>query len=184
MTATAPTTVRPPGRGTVDEIAVRLEPSLRDMGFDLVRITLAGQARRTLQVMVERSDRATITVEDCATVSHSVSAILDVEEPIPGAYDLEVSSPGLDRPLIKLDDYQRFCGFTARIEMTEPVEGQRRFKGTLQEGADGPGPPTIVILTEAGERRLPLESVRKAKLVLDDRLLAAAKRWASDGRSP
>jgi ribosome maturation factor RimP len=149
-------------------------------------VSLGGcQGRRTLQVMVERQDRGTMTVEHCAEISHAVSAILDVEDPISGAYDLEVSSPGLDRPLTRLEHFRRFAGFEARVELDEPVAGQRRFKGTIEaveesatRGAE------VVLATESGTARLPYARVRKGKLVMNEALLAAARRWADEGRSP
>src|SRR3546814_4087032 len=93
-----------------------IAPSLEAMGYELVRVHLSGAGRLTLQIMAERTDRATMTVEDCAEISRAVSALLDVEDPIAGPYTLEVSSPGIDRPLTPLADFDRFAGFDARVE--------------------------------------------------------------------
>jgi ribosome maturation factor RimP len=141
------------------------------MGYSIVRIAFTGGRRPTLQVMAERNDGAAMTVEDCATVSHSVSALLDVADPIASAYVLEISSPGIDRPLTRRADYERFAGFEAKIEMQRPVEGRRRFRGKLMgiEGDDAKllvGPETL---------RLPLDAIARAKLVLTDELLAATQ---------
>jgi ribosome maturation factor RimP len=120
--------------------------------------------------MAERIDRQPMTVDDCAEISRNLSAILDVEDPLDDAYLLEVSSPGIDRPLVRPQDYERFAGFEARVELTRPIEGRRRFRGRIGELADG----TVRIIESAGEYRLPLEQIDKAKLVMTDELLAAA----------
>src|SRR5437773_11488495 len=101
------------------------------MGYRLVRVALIGAQRPTLQVMAERRDEAAMTVEDCADISRSISALIDVEDPIAGAYLLEVSSPGIDRPLVRPEDYDRFAGFEARIELGEPVDGRKRYRVRL-----------------------------------------------------
>ena len=153
------------------DIARLVEPVLQGMGYELVRVHYgSGSARPTLQIMAERTDRQPMTVEDCAEISRNVSAILDVEDPLEGAYVLEVSSPGIDRPLVRPQDYERFAGFEARVELTRPIEGRRRFRGRIGELADG----TVRIIEPAGEYRLPLEQIDKAKLVMTDELLAAA----------
>src|SRR5690606_25713880 len=102
------------------------------MGYDVVRVRFTGDSGRTLQIMVERQDRRPMTVDDCADVSRQVSALLEVEDPVPGSYVLEVSSPGIDRPLVRLDDFSRFAGFEARLETGQPVAGRRRFRGRIK----------------------------------------------------
>src|SRR6202047_1684457 len=101
------------------------------MGYRLVRVVITSGRRATLQVMAERLDDQPMTVDDCTQISHSVSALLDVADPIPGAYMLEISSPGIDRPLVRTEDYDRFTGFEARIELARPIEGRERFHGRL-----------------------------------------------------
>jgi ribosome maturation factor RimP len=150
-------------------IARLIEPSLEAMGYHLVRVVITSGRRATLQVMVERADEAPMTVEDCAVVSRSLSAVLDVADPIAGAYDLEVSSPGIDRPLVRLSDFDRFAGHEAKIELSGPRDGRKRFRGTLL-GTRG---EAIRLLTAAGETQLPFAAVARAKLVLTDALLAA-----------
>jgi ribosome maturation factor RimP len=112
-----------------------------------------------------------MVVEDCATISRAISALLDVEDTIKEKYTLEVSSPGLDRPLTREKDYQRFAGFEAKVEMKRPINGRRRFRGRLLGLEDD-----VVRITVEGETRdLPYEEIQRAKLVLNDELLAAAK---------
>jgi ribosome maturation factor RimP len=154
-----------------NEIAQMIEPSLVAMGYRLVRVVVTSGRRATLQVMAERIDDAPMTVDDCALISRSVSALLDVADPIAGAYLLEISSPGIDRPLVRLEDYDRFRGFEARIELTEPFAGRKRFRGRLLGTAAG----EVRLATEAGEARLPLASVARARLVLTDDLIAASR---------
>lgn len=160
-------------------IAQMIEPSLRAMGYRLVRVVVTSGRRATLQVMVERLDDVPMTVDDCAEISRSVSAILDVADPIAGAYMLEISSPGIDRPLVRAEDYDRFSGFEAKIELAQPVGGRKRFRGRLLGTAGG----DVRLATEAGEARLPLDVVARAKLVLTDDLIAAAARHKGPQRS-
>ncbi len=148
-------------------------PALEGLGYDLVRVRFGG-GTPVLQVMVERQDRAGMTVDHCAEVSRTLSALLDVEDPIPQAYSLEVSSPGIDRPLTRPGDFERFAGFEARVELEDSVAGQRRFRGRL-EGLNG---ATLRLQTETGETALPLAAVKSAKLLMTDALLAAAAEGA------
>jgi ribosome maturation factor RimP len=150
-------------------IARIIEPSLEAMGYRLVRVALTGGQRPTLQVMAERGDEAAMTVDDCADISRSISALLDVADPIADAYTLEVSSPGIDRPLVRPEDYDRFAGCAARIELSEPLDGRKRFHGRLLGRAE----QYVRLIGEAGEVRLPLAAIARARLVLTDDLLAA-----------
>ncbi len=158
-----------------ERVGALIQPALEEMGYELVRVHMSRGRPPVLQIMAERADRQGMQVEDCAVISRSVSALLDVEDPIGGSYHLEVSSPGIDRPLIKLSDYQRFAGQEARIEMREPVDGRKRFRGRLL-GVDG---ENIVLVAgdPAGQNQsstvmLPFRDVVRAKLVLTDELLA------------
>lgn len=157
-----------------NEIARIIEPSLDAMGYRLVRLMLTGGLRRpTLQVMAERHDEVPMTVEDCAGISRTVSALLDVADPIAGAYTLEVSSPGIDRPLVRPEDYERFVGLEARIDLATPLDiagkgVRKRFRGRLL-GRDG---DDVRFAAEGGEVRLPFGAIARAKLVLNDELLA------------
>src|ERR1700736_6668146 len=152
-------------------IAQTIEPSLEAMGYRLVRVIITSGRRRTLQVMAERGDDQPMTVEECAQISHSVSPMLDVADPIAGAYVLEISSPGIDRPLVRTEDYDRFSGFEARIELARPIEGRKRFRGRLLGTSAG----NVRLATETGEVKLPLADVARAKLILTDDLIAAAR---------
>ena len=151
-------------------IAASIEPSLEGLGYELVRVLVQGRERRTVQVMAERRDRRAMTVEDCAELSHAISAVLDVEDPVAGAYTLEVSSPGLDRPLTRPEDFERFAGHAARIETDLPLDGRRRFTGELggRRGED------VLVRTAEAELAIPLARVKKAKLLLTDDLLKAS----------
>ena len=119
-----------------------------------------------------------MSVEDCAEISRSISALLDVADPIASAYDLEVSSPGIDRPLVRPEDYDRFAGFEAKIELSEPLSGRKRFRGRLL-GRDG---DAVRLIGEAGEVSLPFALITRAKLVLTNDLLALAS--AKSGLAP
>ena len=166
----------------VDTIAIAqmIEPSVQAMGYRLVRVVVTSGRRATLQVMAERLDELPMTVDDCARISHSVSALLDVADPIAGAYTLEISSPGIDRPLVRAEDYDRFSGFEARIELAQLVDGRKRFRGRLL----GTAGAAVRLATETGEVRVPLDAVARAKLVLTDDLIAAARRKSGEADQP
>ena len=151
-------------------ITSAIEPTIEGMGFRLVRVQFTGTVRPVLQIMAEPTEGGAMTVQHCADLSRAISAVLDVEDPIGGAYTLEVSSPGVDRPLVRLEDFERYAGFDARVELSEPLNGQRRFKGKLG-GLDSEG--CIIIGEGTEEAHLPLSLVRRAKLLLTDALLAA-----------
>lgn len=160
----------------VSKIADVIAPTLDAMGFQLVRVKLIGAQRPVLQIMFERDTGGAphdggITVEDCAEVSRAVSAVLDVEDPIAGAYRLEVSSPGLDRPLVKPADFERFKGFEAKVELGRPLEGRKRFRGRLRGVS---GSEVVLQDEESGEQRLPVAEIANAKLVVTDDLIAAS----------
>jgi ribosome maturation factor RimP len=162
---------RPPDLDLVERISALVAPSLDAMGYELVRVLLQGRQSLTLQIMAERRDRRRMTVDDCADISRALSALLDVEDPIAGSYALEVSSPGIDRPLTRPQDYDRFAGFEAKVETNQPVEGRKRFRGKvlgLDEHAH------LRLASETGELAIPLAAIKSAKLVLTDELIAAA----------
>src|SRR5262249_19369550 len=151
-----------------EKVAEIIEPSLASMGYNLVLVRLFEGGRRTLQIMAERIDNKNMTVDDCADISRTVSALLDVEDPIKGAYHLEVSSPGIDRPLVKFGDYERFNGYEAKLETKLPINDRRRFKGRIK-GTDG---KNVLLATEEGvHAAIPFDLIRSAKLLLTDELL-------------
>lgn len=170
----------------IAQIKRLIEPPLNALGFDLVRARLRGANTPTLQVMIERASAGDsvgdggITVEDCAEVSRTLSAILDVEDPINRGYQLEVSSPGIDRPLVRLEDYRRFAGHEARIETYDMIGGRKRFRGTLA-GVDGAS-VKIELEDDEGVSELPFDGIATAKLVLTDALIALALK--SQGGEP
>jgi len=153
-----------------ERVAALITESLEGMGYELVRVQVSGGTHQVLQVMAERVDGAAMTVDHCTEISHGLSALLDAEDPIAGAYTLEVSSPGIDRPLTRLRDFERFVGFEARIETRDVIAGRRRFKGKLLGLAAG----VVSIDLEEETVRLPFEAIAKARLVLTDELIAAS----------
>lgn len=164
----------------VKKIERTIAPTAQSMGYELVRVSMigAGSSRPTLQIMAERPD-GTMLIDDCSRLSQAVSALLDVENLIEEAYNLEVSSPGIDRPLTRLKDFERYAGFEARIELHSPVNGQRKFKGILR-GIEG---ETIAFETEQGAAvQLPFGEVDKAKLILTDELIRAAMKAEKDSK--
>jgi ribosome maturation factor RimP len=161
-----------------DRINDLISPTLSSMGYELVRVAMIGSAKTpTLQIMAERTDGKTMGVEDCEAISNTVSTQLDVADPIASTYTLEVSSPGVDRPLTRLKDFERFSGFEAKVQLREPREGQRNFKGTLGglEGED------VIIEFFAGKDvgmkkvSLPFAAIDQARLVITDALMKAAQ---------
>ncbi len=155
--------------GRIEQI---ITPSVEAMGYEVVRVQISGGQRAILQIMAERADGAAMTVEDCADISRSVSALLDVEDPIRDAYTLEVSSPGIDRPLTRLKDFARFAGFEAKLDTRlASSDGRKRFRGILKGVEDG----LVCIDTEQGAARLEFDNILRAKLVLTDELIRASQ---------
>jgi ribosome maturation factor RimP len=153
-------------------IAQIIEPVMRSMGFQLVRVRLSGQNGLTLQIMAERFD-GTMTVEDCEQVSRAVSPALDVEDPIEKAYHLEVSSPGIDRPMVRKADFLHAKGHLAKIETDVLVAGRKRFKGKIVE-ADDEGITVESDQLSYGDEpvaRIPYEALADARLILTDELI-------------
>jgi ribosome maturation factor RimP len=147
-------------------LAEILQPVIEGMGFELVRLRLMGGKTKTLQIMAERPEGG-IEVDDCAEISTAVSAVLDVEDPIEDNYTLEVSSPGIDRPLTRLKDFDTWEGYEAKIETSELIDGRRRFKGVLA-GTEG---DEVLITIAEGTIGLKFDWLSDAKLVLTDELI-------------
>ena len=156
--------------GLEARITALIAPSLGNMGYEIVRVAILGRDRCTVQIMADRVDGGLISIEDCERISHTVSAILDVEDPMPGMWTLEVSSAGIDRPLCRVKDWNRFSGHKARVELSVPLNGRRRFSGVVL-GAD----ETVarMALEDGIEVALPLSEIRCARLVLTDALIKA-----------
>jgi ribosome maturation factor RimP len=160
------------------KVAELVADDLASAGYELVRVQLTPGGRfLTLQVMAERADGKLMTVADCVAISRTVSAKLDEAAPITDHYTLEVSSPGIDRPLVRLKDFERFTGHVARIELAAPLHGaaggQKRFEGRLVRVTGQAPDAEIEIKTETGEVRLALNAISRARLVLTDELLNA-----------
>tara|TARA_R110002072_G_scaffold19100_18_gene71146 strand:+ start:4706 stop:5233 length:528 start_codon:yes stop_codon:yes gene_type:complete len=158
--------------GKAASIEALILPTVEDLGLEIVRVALMGDRDTILQIMAERPD-GSMSVEDCASLSRALSALLEVEDPIAGHYTLEVSSPGLDRPLTRLKDYARFVGFEARVELEIPRDGQRRFRGRLR----GVEAEEVLLQDDGAEapHRLPFRDILRGKLILTDELLATAR---------
>ncbi len=148
-------------------LAAIVTPTIEGLGFELVRIRLMSGKRAILQIMAERPEGG-IEVDDCAKISRSVSAVLDVEDPISGEYVLEVSSPGIDRPLTRLKDFERYDGYEVKLETSELIDGRRRFKGVLR-GVEG---REVLVEIPEGTIGLDFDWLTDAKLVLTDELIA------------
>jgi len=189
-----------PGRGTVRHredlvfhvevlltdtaaIARLIEPAVKELGLDLVRVAMiGGTSDPTLQVMAERPDTRQLTIDDCANLSRKLSDILDALEaegrdPIEGAYRLEVSSPGIDRPLTRRADFTDWSGHEARIKYAEPVDGAKQVSGII-EGISG---DTIRVATPKGERQVEFANIASAKLLLTDKLINATAPLSTEG---
>lgn len=159
--------------GLAARVAAAIEPALGTLGFRLVRVKVTGRDGGTLQVMAERPD-GTFTIDDCEAVSRALSPILDVEDPIQGAYRLEVSSPGIDRPLARRSDIERAKGHEAKIETAMMIEGRKRFRGII-EGIEN---DAVKLKSTEGkaDALLPLSEIADAKLMLTDALIEEALR--------
>lgn len=157
--------------GPMAQLETLLEPLIEDLGFEVVRLQFnSGGGRAQLQVMAEPKDGSVMTVGGCSLLSREISALLDVEDPIASAYDLEVSSPGTDRPLTRAKDFARYQGYTAKLETCALIEGQKRYRGVLAGFAEG----HVLLTTDQGELAFDVVQIAKAKLVLDDKLTRAA----------
>ncbi len=143
-------------------------PTIENLGFEVVRIMTIGNKNPTLQIMIERKDRKNLVVEDCATVSRALSELLDEKDPIDGEYSLEVSSPGLDRPLTKPEHFSRFTGYETKVETSTEVDGRKRFKGKVLSIDDK---NNVLFEMDGVDYTIPFEQISKAKLVLTDELL-------------
>jgi ribosome maturation factor RimP len=163
--------------GVAARVAHVVEPVLDDLGYRLVRVKVTATNGCTVQIMAERPD-GTMTVHDCETVSRGVSPALDVDDPVNRAYHLEVSSPGIDRPLVRAGDFERWAGHEAKVEMSVPADGRKRFRGIVR-GAEGE--TALIEIPAAGETpaftaRLPVRDIAEARLVLTDELIRESLR--------
>lgn len=160
----------PRHEGIDARIADAILPTLGQLGYELVRVQVSGKERPTVQIMADRADGAVFTVDDCEAISHAVGAVLDVADPIRGEWTLEVSSAGIDRPLTRAKDWNRFAGHVATVELAIPQDGRKRFRGVAL-GADAA--VARLRLDDGTEVAFPRSNIRRAKLVLTDELIAA-----------
>lgn len=171
--------------GVAARVAAIIEPAIVDLGYRLVRVRVTGQNGCTVQIMAEKPD-GTMTVEGCEEVSQAVSPALDVDDPIQAAYHLEVSSPGIDRPLVRPSDFARWAGHLAKIETTEPVAGRKRFRGIVR-GAEGEAALLSRDDAKSEEERdvaIPMRLIGEARLVLTDALITESLRRGKSGLPP
>jgi ribosome maturation factor RimP len=169
--------------GLAAQLAGLVEPVLEDLGFRLVRVTISGRNGTTVQVMAERLD-GTITVEECAEISRNLSPLLDAHDPLPGHYALEVSSPGIDRPMARVSDFETWAGYEAKIELKQPLSGRKRFRGLLA-GVENGEVRIEVELDQPGRQLvgLPVALIAEARLVLTDALIRESLRRSKRERS-
>ena len=171
--------------GVALRVAAIIEPAIVDLGYRLVRVRISAQNGCTLQIMAERPD-GTMNVEGCEEVSQAVSPALDVDDPIQAAYHLEISSPGIDRPLVRASDFERWAGHLAKIDTSEPVAGRKRFRGILR-GAAGQDALLTRDDAKSEEERdvaIPMRAIAEARLVLTDALITEALRRGKSGLPP
>lgn len=169
--------------GVARRVAALAEPVLDNLGYRLVRVRMTGQDGHILQIMAERPD-GTFLIDDCEKASRAISPVLDVEDPVNGSYMLEVSSPGIDRPLVRPEDFERWAGHEAKIEMLQPIDGRRRFRGVLEGFAEGEVRLFLPPAEAGGEQilvGLSFDDVAEAKLVMTDALINAARSTAPQG---
>ena len=164
--------------GLAAGVATLVEPVLNDLGFRLVRVQLTGSDSQTLQIMAERPD-GSMSVGDCETVSRQVSPVLDAYDPLTNAYRLEISSPGIDRPLVRPTDFEDWSGFEAKIELKQPVNGRKRYRGIL-DGFENGEVRVECDLDQVVKQVLgfPMALIGEAKLVLSDDLIRETLRRA------
>jgi ribosome maturation factor RimP len=162
--------------GLAAEIVALAEPVIEELGLRLVRVKVSAQSGTILQIMADRQSGA-ISVDDCAAISRRLSPLLDAHDPIPGGYTLEVSSPGIDRPLVRPSDFEDWAGFEAKIELRELIDGRRRFRGILEGYEDGEARLRIELkdYDEPQVIGLPVALIGEAKLVMTDSLLKQAQ---------
>lgn len=162
--------------GMESQVADLIEPALVDLGFRLVRVRIMGREEQTLQIMAERGD-GSLTIEDCTEISRQLSPLLDVHDPISGKYNLEVSSPGIDRPLVRPSDFDDWAGYEAKVELHEMLDGRKRFRGIIEGYTDGEL-RLEVNLDQIGLQvlGLPVNMISDARLVLTDDLVRESLR--------
>ncbi len=151
-----------------ERVVALVEPTATGLGYRIVRVRLSGNRRKRLQIMAERLSDGEMGIGDCTKLSRALAPVFDLEDPIQSEYDLEISSPGIDRPLMRIEDFERFKGHQAKLETAALTDNQRRFKGVIS-AVEG---DVIVLTTDQGETRLKFAQLSDARLVLTDQLIA------------
>jgi ribosome maturation factor RimP len=178
--ADEPRRITEPGRAA--RVAALAEPVLGSLGYRLVRVRISGAAGCTVQIMAERPD-GSMAIEDCEAASRALSPVFDAGDPVEGPYRLEISSPGIDRPLVRRSDFDRYAGHVAHVEMLAPIDGRKRFRGELL-GTQDEGVRlrrTDAAATDNPEVLLPIDDMAEARLLLTDALIAEALRRSKHG---
>lgn len=150
-----------------EKILALIEPAAEDLGYRIVRVRMSGLRRKTLQIMAERLSDSGMGIEDCTRLSRGLSPVLEANDPIKDEYNLEISSPGIDRPLVRIEDFERHVGHDVKIETQAMIDGRRRFRGVIA-GVEG---DRAAITTPEGPFEIALSNIREARLVLTDRLI-------------
>jgi ribosome maturation factor RimP len=173
-----------------ERVIALIEPTASGLGFRVVRVRVSGNRRKRLQIMAERVSDGQMGIDDCSRLSRALSPVFDLEDPVQGEYDLEVSSPGIDRPLMRIEDFERFVGHEAKLETAAMVDNRRRWKGVIQ-AVNG---DEITLVGEHGEATLKFSALSEARLVLTDRLIEedlrrakaaeAAEENTDEGKTP
>jgi ribosome maturation factor RimP len=163
-----------------DALTRLIEPELKELGYDLVRVAfIGGTSDPTLQIMAERPDTRQLDLSDCEVISRRLSDVLDAADPIEGTYRLEVSSPGIDRPLTRLKDYDDWSGHEARITLAQPQGGRKQFSGTIR--GIGVGGVVDMLGRDGKDYTIPFDSISSAKLLLTDELIKATNPLSTEG---
>lgn len=156
----------------------KIAPDLEALGFEVVRVAITGEGgRRALQIMADRADGSLINIDDCTSISTTLSDLFEVEDPLDGAYNLEVSSAGVDRPLTRAKDFTTYAGFEAKIQTRRPLDGRKKFRGILEGLSES---EHVLIAIDGEQAKVPLSEIDRAQLILTDELLAAAAAQQSE----
>jgi len=150
-----------------ERVIALIEPTAAGLGYRIVRVRVSGNRRKRLQIMAERVSDGHMGIDDCSRLSRALSPVFDLEDPIQGEYDLEISSPGIDRPLMRIEDFERFIGYEAKLETAAMIDGRRRWKGVIKAVSG----EEITIAAEQGDATLKFSALADARLVLTDRLI-------------
>lgn len=162
-----------------ERVIALIEPTAGELGYRIVRVRLSGNRRKRLQIMAERVSDGQMGIDDCGRLSRALSPVFDLEDPVQGEYDLEISSPGIDRPLMRTEDFERFIGHEAKVETVAMIDNRRRWRGTIKSVAGD----EFVLTTDTGDATLKISALSEARLVLTDRLIEEDLKRARDAEA-